>query len=205
MIRKGDTLIEVIFAFAILSMLIGTAFTGVIQARKSALAAQQRTQALLMAQYQTNLLTAYRDGLPWDDDGGSNPSFMLGSKGSPLDSASPTSVAVPPIEEYVSPNSTFCVKPDPNRNQLIKNSNPQSDPAAGTAGNCDLLVPNLPAPTTGYIVNINFYKYSYSGTLTTDCNNSIVNCDSVKAEININWTDPYGNQSNVNNIVILNK
>ncbi len=73
--RRGDTLIEALFAFAILATLIGLAFSGVISAHKSATAGLERTQALEAAQYEAEALKMYRSSLPWDDNQGV-PSFL---------------------------------------------------------------------------------------------------------------------------------
>ena len=83
MIQKpaGDTLIEVMIAFAILSSVIGISFSGAMAGYKSTLAAQDRTQATLLAQYQADGLKTYRDSLEWDDETGGLPSFLNGSSG----------------------------------------------------------------------------------------------------------------------------
>lgn len=83
MIQKpaGDTLIEVMIAFAILSSVIGISFSGAMAGYKSTLAAQDRTQATLLAQYQADGLKTYRDSLEWNDETGGLPSFLNGSSG----------------------------------------------------------------------------------------------------------------------------
>lgn len=73
---RGDTLIEVLFAFAILSLVISTAFSGSMSAYKSSLAAQNQTQANFVAQYQAEALKTYRDALEWDS--AIYPSFLTG-------------------------------------------------------------------------------------------------------------------------------
>jgi Tfp pilus assembly protein PilV len=75
--RSGDTLIEVMLAFAILSAVIGTAFGGAMSSYRSGITAQNRTQALFLAQYQADGLKTYRDSLEWNSDGGL-PSFLNG-------------------------------------------------------------------------------------------------------------------------------
>lgn len=74
--QRGDTLIEVLFAFAILSVVISTAFSGSMSAYKSSLAAQNQTQANFVAQYQAEALKTYRDALEWSSTG--YPSFLTG-------------------------------------------------------------------------------------------------------------------------------
>ena len=73
----GDTLIEVLLAFTILSSVIGVAFSGAMGSYRSAVSAQNRTQALFLAQYQADGLKTYRDSLDWDNGGGL-PSFLNG-------------------------------------------------------------------------------------------------------------------------------
>ena len=68
--RAGDTLVEVMLAFAILSAVISVAFSGAMGSYRSALTAQNRTQALFLAQYQADGLKTYRDSLDWDNGGG---------------------------------------------------------------------------------------------------------------------------------------
>lgn len=80
--QAGDTLIEVLFAFVILSSVIGVAFGGAMASYRSALTAQNRTQALFLAQYQADALKTYRDSLDWDSSGGL-PSFLNGKIASP--------------------------------------------------------------------------------------------------------------------------
>jgi Tfp pilus assembly protein PilV len=75
---KGDTLIEVLFAFVILSAVISVAFGGAMSSYRSALTAQNRSQALFLAQYQADALKTYRDSLDWDN-GGQNVSFLNGN------------------------------------------------------------------------------------------------------------------------------
>jgi len=75
--RAGDTLVEVMLAFAILSAVISVAFSGAMGSYRSALTAQNRTQALFLAQYQADGLKTYRDSLDWDNGGGL-PSFLNG-------------------------------------------------------------------------------------------------------------------------------
>lgn len=72
----GDTLIEVLFAFTILSAVISVAFGGALSSYKSAQTAQNRTQALFLAQYQADALKTYRDSLAWDGTENALASFL---------------------------------------------------------------------------------------------------------------------------------
>ena len=72
----GDTLIEVLFAFTILSAIISVSFGGAMSSYKSAQTAQNRTQALFLAQYQADALKTYRDSLAWDGTENALASFL---------------------------------------------------------------------------------------------------------------------------------
>ena len=124
----GDTLIEVIFAFAILGTIIGFAYGGAIGAHKNSVLALQRTQALEVSQYQKEATGAYRDSLPWNNEGGVFPSFVNGGA----------------ANAQIDLGVTYCFKNTPNppnRNQwqLIE---------ATSGNNCDALVAELPPPST---------------------------------------------------------
>lgn len=94
---RGDTLIEVLFAFAILATIVGFSFTGALANYKTALAAQNRTQATFVAQYQADGLKTYRDSIDWDSSNGL-PSFLGGN-------------ASPKLEKITDliPNTSFCM------------------------------------------------------------------------------------------------
>lgn len=83
--RAGDTLIEVLFAFAILSLVISVMFSGALSSYKSAVTAQERTQALFLAQYQADALRTYRDSLDWSGITSSSFSYLDGSTVNPTD------------------------------------------------------------------------------------------------------------------------
>lgn len=117
--RSGDTLIEVIFAFVILGTIIGLAFTGVISAHKGAVAAQERTQATLFAQYQAEALKNYRDSLGWDENSGD--SFLDGSA---------LGTTLPDIRSiYLPPNTaTFCMQRNGNVWSIVPSASCNTDP-----------------------------------------------------------------------------
>lgn len=71
-VHAGDTLIEVLFAFVILSVVMSSAFIAAMQSYKFGLAAQNQTQASFLAQYQAEALRSYRDALSWDSNTGVN-------------------------------------------------------------------------------------------------------------------------------------
>lgn len=77
----GDTLIEVLFAFAILSLVISVMFSGATSSYRSAINAQDRTAASFAAQYQAEGLLAYRRSLAWDAASGQQYSFLDGDGG----------------------------------------------------------------------------------------------------------------------------
>lgn len=182
---KGDTLIEVIFAFAILATIIGFAYSGSIQARKSALSAQQRTQALQVAQYQSQALKTYRYSLPWDGSTGEFPNFLntgLGG-GTPLNETTkycvfPTTsgISAPRLEWRLLANN------DPGCTALVTNILPQ--------------LPDPALPDTK--MSISFKKGKASCV-------DLITCDSVQGEVTVAWTDPYNITTRVQDIVILTK
>ncbi len=65
-LRRGDTLIEVIMAFAILSSLLIIASSGAISAWRSSRSAGERTQATYLAERQAQGLKAYKSSMTWD-------------------------------------------------------------------------------------------------------------------------------------------
>ncbi len=139
MIQKpaGDTLIEVMIAFAILSSVIGISFSGAMAGYKSTLAAQDRTQATLLAQYQADGLKTYRDSLEWDDETGGLPSFLNGSSG--------VGGALPAMSQS-SNNQNFCMVVSDTANWEVEPN------TVSPTGKCSLqasaLAPNMEALTT---------------------------------------------------------
>lgn len=63
---SGDTLIEVMFAFAVLATIAGVTFAGALSSYKTSISAQWRTESTFVAQYQAEALLAYRKSLSWD-------------------------------------------------------------------------------------------------------------------------------------------
>ncbi|MFO0862927.1 MAG: hypothetical protein U0516_04390 [Candidatus Saccharibacteria bacterium] len=179
---KGDTLIEVIFAFAILGTIIGFAFTGVIQGRRSAMSAQQRTQALFLLQQQSEALVGYRSSLVWSSADGC-PSFLEGGTGSLGCSSSL------PI---ITTTHEYCLK-------IVNGAQTTWSLIDATTN------PNqCTASETGITVKT---KFSGRNPLSTgDLNLSNVTSASteVQADVVATWSDSYGTQS-AQNIVILTK
>ncbi len=181
-IARGDTLIEVIFAFAILGTIIGFAFTGVIQGRKSAISAQQRTQALLLLQQQSEALVGYRSSLVWSPVDGC-PSFLSGGTSGPgCVSSLP---AINSTHEYcltTAGSSTLTW------NLVDATVNP---------GQCS-------ASQAGITVRT---KFSGRNPLSSgDLTSGDVSSDSTEVQANVvaTWADSFGNQ-NAQNIVLLTK
>ncbi len=191
----GDTLIEVIFAFAILGTIIGFAFTGVVQGRKSAVAAQQRSQALLIAQAQASAMVSYRSALPWDEAGGI-PSF----KGGQTNGSAKL--------ELVSSGKVYCVlstsqsAPTPSGYTtwaLLEQNSPNNTTLCNNLAN-PLTVSD---PANNKVIRVIFEGFG-SGDPNGTCSVVAV-CDAIRAEIGVFWTDPYGQLSSVKNFVILTK
>lgn len=179
----GDTLIEVMFAFVILGSIISFAYTGVIQARRSALDAQQRTQATFIAQYQKNALNAYRSGLPWNVDGGS-PNFLVGSD---------------PTPAQVSDSGLgFCMKLDTISTTAVSNwiLKAETNPAT----NCTIPAGELYGGSGKK--KITFAPYNAQGVTPTNCTN-VQLCSSLQATIVVSWKSTSGIENSVTNTVVL--
>ena len=179
----GDTLIEVMFAFVILGSIISFAYTGVIQARRSALDAQQRTQATFIAQYQKNALNAYRSGLPWNVDGG-NPNFLAGGG------------ADPPSPKVEGTPNVFCMEPNNAANAWVLK------PAA----NCSIPAEKLYGGSGK--VEITFAGYAVGQTSTSPtltCNITLDACPALQATIVVSWKSTSGIANSVTNTVVLTK
>jgi hypothetical protein len=166
----------------------------VIQGRKTAVAARQRTQALLIAQYQARALGAYRASLPWDAAGGT-PNVLEGG-------GSNSGVELVPSTGVV--NNYFCLKQVTQKWNLINISSPG-------ATNCDAgLADELPAPNAGSVNQTVKIKTSFTGFASTDlaagsgCYTKAT-CPLIRAEVGVYWTDPFGVQSSVKDFVILNR
>lgn len=185
----GDTLIEVMFAFVILGSIISFAYTGVIQARRSALDAQQRTQATFIAQYQKNALNAYRSGLPWNNNGG-NPNFLVGGGGGTTG---------------VNDTDTFCMDLKASSgtpavsNWILEK---ETDPAT----NCTIPAGELYGGSGK--VEIKFAGYSVGQTSTSPaqaCSITADTCPALQATIVVSWKSTSGIENSVTNTVVLTK
>lgn len=75
-LKHGDTLIEVMIAFAILSLVMVSAFSAAVSGYTASLAARERTIGAFLLQYQTEALRAYRNSLDWSSTG--TASFLQG-------------------------------------------------------------------------------------------------------------------------------
>ena len=151
----GDTLIEVLFAFSILSLVISVMFSGAMSSYKSALTAQDRTVALFVAQYQADGLKTYRDSLAWDAGSGQLYTFLDGNL------QDTTDTRLVKVRDITSSSQAFCMAIPKNNNgnwKIIKDSyvslcNTDSNSIAKT------LAPSLNSPsisiTRGDLTNDN--------------------------------------------------
>lgn len=183
--HRGDTLIEVLIAFAILSLVISTAFSGSMSAYKSSLVAQNQTQANFVAQYQAEALKTYRDALLWNDP--QYPSFLTGF-------SQAGSNTLPSLMTYIdSSNKAFCMYlNNPNLGKTTTDEiywQVQTDPTACN-NSMALLAPELGSDAT---VSITLAKV----------NNDI---NQIKATITVSWTprNTSSPQSVVNNVLLTN-
>ncbi len=176
--RRGDTLIEVMFAFAILSAIIAVSFSGAMNSYKASLSAQNETQASFVAQYQADALKAYRDSLEWNY--AEAPSFLTGY--------STSSPPLPAMGSYITttPPTPFCMQYQPSGAswKVIKADLPAAD--------CNLLVQTL-APQLGSSATLAI-------TLTGDATNGVY------ASIKVTWR-PRNSliDQNVTNTILLTK
>ena len=188
----GDTLIEVMFAFVILGSIISFAYTGVIQARRSALDAQQRTQATFIAQYQKNALNAYRSGLPWNNDGLATPNFLFGGGSNPASA-------------QVSGSSLgFCMNLDTRDTPAVSKwiLKAETNPAT----NCTIPASELYGGSGKK--KITFAPYAVGQTSTSpplQCNITADACPALQATIVVTWKSTSGIENSVTNTVVLTK
>lgn len=139
--KPGDTLIEVLFAFVILSAVISVAFGGAMASYRSALTAQNRTQALFLAQYQADALKTYRDSLDWDS-GGDNVSFLDGVPNNFLNGNSISNINA--VRQYDSSDQKFCMESSKPAGELTRWKIITDTTACNNLA--DALAPNLNEP-----------------------------------------------------------
>jgi len=180
---KGDTLIEVLFAFVILSSIISIAFSGALSSYKTAISAQNRTQALFLAQYQADALKTYRDSLDWNNSNGQQ-SFINGG----VSGVGTDLIGLSTNGYTTDQNRIFCMK-----------KNTQASPAksfwsidSNTSNSCNSLAkslaPNLQNPTLSITISS---SDSFATTST--------------ATITVTWQSANNQTENVTNRIILSK
>jgi hypothetical protein len=139
--RRGDTLIEVLFAFVILATITGFAFTGALQAYKAAIAAQNHTQGTLLAQYEADGLKTYRDSINWEHVGlvDFSPTFLDGGGGL-------SGTPLPDVEtDYIDTGAPFCMILTP-RSGSLPVWEISGDIAGACATHMQTVAPNLRDP-----------------------------------------------------------
>ncbi len=193
--QRGDTLIEILFAFAILASIVGFAFSSAMQSYKAAVQAQNQTQAYLLAQYQADGLKTYRDSLEWDSSSGLIGSFLDGSNPSPgvlpimrnkifdvsnvgerfCMKANPQTLSSVPYQWAVESNTVACdesiasIAPNlKNAKMWIELSNPQAseEPDSPNLVDVDRDDPNLAKVTATVTIEYDIPNASVKGVIT---------------------------------------
>jgi prepilin-type N-terminal cleavage/methylation domain-containing protein len=101
--RQGDTLIEVVFALAILATLLTVLTTSAIASWRTSRIAGERTRATGIVQEQVEALKAYRAGVGWGSFStnpqltGPNPFLMVPTGANPLATPNSWQAAVVPV------------------------------------------------------------------------------------------------------------
>lgn len=181
-VNRGDTLIEVLFAFVILATIVGFAFSGAIHAWKVSMNAQERTQATLVAQYYADGLKTYRDSIGWSvqKDGLVGPTFLDGG-------GDGFSAPLPGMVSYINGPGQFCMELIPAA------TGPQNWEVETVLENCSsyiksTLAPNLQSPQVAIILK--------AATMP--------NPDQVTATVTVSWLPGNTNtrESVVNTIIL---
>lgn len=103
---RGDTLIEVVFALVIISVIIAVAIQGAISANRSSVDARMRTQAQFYTNYQIEGIRAYRNSVYWSSVEGS-PNLLDQLEDPPFNMNITTGPSCPGTE-----SESFYIKPD---------------------------------------------------------------------------------------------
>ncbi len=176
--RQGDTLIEVLFAFAILATIMGFTFTAAIQGYKNAVQAQNQTQATFLAQYHADALKTYRDSLDWDST--VSQSFING-----FTSPSPVLPSLPAMRDYINSGTTFCMRATlPGGAGLIRWETSTS--MLDCIGDISGIAPNLTNPT----VEILFSNPQFFNGTGFEDSTAAGPIDKVTATVTINYDIP---------------
>lgn len=188
--KRGDTLIEVLFAFMIISLIIGVAFTGALSAFKTSQDALNRTLATFLVQYQADGLRAYRDSLDWDSTGGYANNFLGGTAASPaVYKDSSNKIALPSGSQFP---GTYNVCMDQYKDNTTSKNYWKINSSA-SAANCTAIAKALARGLTDPILNI----YMFYDT---------TNASLVKANITVSWQAANTNiREQVTNTVILTR
>lgn len=128
-VRNGDTLVEVLFAFAILSLIISVMFSGALSSYKSAVTAQERTQAQFLAQYQADALKTYRDSLEWDSSANPLASYLDGGSAA--------------LSAMRNPTQPFCMQFNPSNASTPRNYWSVQSNEGTCSSDAKVLAPNL--------------------------------------------------------------
>lgn len=183
--KNGMTLVEIIFAFAILSTILTLSYASTINSWRSAVSANQRTQAQYLVQQSVESIKAYRASSDFEWS-----SFLsdLGSTGAPFHMALYHS-----MDSSETVNDFVCKQPDPPPNPLLPCEFRVKDGATTMSATGSNVTSHS---NTVYTLTMIPTEYNVKGDHTAHTGSLPVNTTTVTFVARIEWTDANGVASN---------
>jgi len=195
--RQGMTLIEIIFAMAIVTTVLTLAYAAALGAWRNATAANQRTQAQYMIQQSIEAIKAYRetDNFDWND-------FIVDVNGA----GSVLRIGLEQADGSKTYNSFVC---------------DQTTAAPGTPNECEFIIENGSTALTPVGANVNvasagsftleivpesYFLEGFPGTNSISAGGSLPNDTNISAVtfvVRATWTDANGIASNASASTII--